>query len=796
MIRVYDSGMGALFHDVRYASRVLRRQPWFTATVVLTLAIGLGAATAALAVIDAAWLRPVPYPDPEQLVRIRIETPRPDGSVYAADPTLEHVRLWQGLRDVIMHVAATRSAGEVVILDDREPVRTTIFETHRITPQHLPLLGISPVIGRAFVDDDLRAGAADVALIGYDYWQRRYAGEPSMVGRTIRYRERSASADAVATIVGVLPRDYWRDAKLVLPLRETGQYQTVIARRRPGVGIDETRARLTEAAQALPAAPDMPAGPLRLTPLLEESALDRNPDQLRLLSIAAGIVLVLACVNVGALMLGRACSRQPELAVRASLGADRARLIQQVVVEGLLLSSLGAAAGLALAALVFEPLLMRLDGLLPTNAHPDHDPLVMAAAVALTLVAGVSIAAMPALRLSRVRVGAALARSAAHAAPLSRRGGQILIAGQIALTLIALAGAGLLIRSYVRMLMVDPGFDRSRIVTMQVRPVDDDDAVARAYYPALLDTLRAMPEVASAGMIDGLAARGAFRISVPGGTSEPFTQHRVSPGVFEALGVPLRDGRLPDGPDLAATPAGLVLSESAARSLFPDGAAAGRLLTTGKTTRPVLGVVADVNFAAPYPSERPDVYYVSNDIPAFVATVVVRPRASVPIAARLREAAHAVGPRVVVDGIFTGEETLLTNGYVAFRRERTILAAAPGAVGLLLAMIGVFGLTAYAVARRVREIGVRVAIGATPGAVVREAVADAMRPAALGVVLGLGGAALATRVLTSFLFETTPLDPVTFASAALVLGVAASLAAWLPARAAARVDPVAALRTE
>jgi putative ABC transport system permease protein len=209
-----------------------------------------------------------------------------------------------------------------------------------------------------------------------------------------------------------------------------------------------------------------------------------------------------------------------------------------------------------------------------------------------------------------------------------------------------------------------------------------------------------------------------------------------------------------------------------------------------------VGVVADVNFNAPYAQEHADVYDVTNDFPAFVATVVVRPRAAVPIARRLREAAHAVGPRVAVDSIRSGHELLLADGRVSFRRERTLLATVLGGVGLLLAMSGVFGLTAYAVARRVREIGVRVAIGATPGEVVREVVADAARPAALGIAAGLAGAAFTSRVLTSYLFNTTPTDAVTFATAAATLALAASLAAWLPARAAARVDPVAALRTE
>jgi hypothetical protein len=347
------------------------------------------------------------------------------------------------------HLAAASGAGPIVITDASDAERATVFETQRMTEQQLPMLGVVPAAGRGFRADEMLVSAPGVAMIGYDYWQRRYGGDSEVVGRTIRYRQRFHASDEIATIVGVLPSTYWRDAKLVLPLRESGQYQDVVGRLRPGVSIDDATRVLTEAARLAPDRSAAPIGPVRVTSLIDEASDDFNPDQVALLSGAAGLLLLLACVNVAGLVLARGFTRQPELAARAAMGAGRVRLIRQLLTETAVLSIVGGIAGAIVASLVLKPLFDNVWGLVPENARATVNLSVLAVTAAVALLCGLAAGLAPALRSSRVRIGAVLSgASRTQGVPLSRRGGQILIAAEVALTIVVVAGAALLVRSY------------------------------------------------------------------------------------------------------------------------------------------------------------------------------------------------------------------------------------------------------------------------------------------------------------------------------------------------------------
>jgi predicted permease len=464
------------------------------------------------------------------------------------------------------------------------------------------------------------------------------------------------------------------------------------------------------------------------------------------------------------------------------------------------LSLVATTTGLLFAWLALDTLVGLVPLSLPPNSPAELNLTVLGVTLALALLLPLVFGLWPAVRLSRVRLGSAIAKAGRrHGSALSRRGGQSLVAVEIALAVVLLAGAGLMVRSFDRLVRVDLGFDPEAFLTMEVRPVDPAPALRAAYYPELLRAIRQLPGVADAGGIDVLPlAETAVRFTVSAMRRQLSLAHPL-PGYFEALGIQPLGGRLPSDDDRQAGRDVAVLNETMARELFPGESAVGQSLQIFKTTYHVLGVVADVRRS---PLAVPEsIVYLPHGSPPFgnrlPQVIVVRPSGEVrgaALAASLRQTAQSVGPAVVMGRIQSGEALL--GGQVARQRNQTVLLALFGSFGLLLTVVGIFSVTAFAVARRTHEIGVRMAFGARPGHVVWETVRDAAWPVAIGLAGGLTGAFFATRVLSSLLFETAPTDPATFVTVAVVLAASALLAAWLPARRAARVDPVVALRAE
>jgi predicted permease len=790
--------METIWQDGRYAARLLSKQPGFAALAILTLALGVAASTAIFSVIDAALLRPLPYPNPHELVEIDVGVYEPgeaEPSYYG--PSLADVRRWQEPGGPLAIVSTWTGIIFGRVVDSGEPERVDGME---ILDNYLALHGLAPILGRDFNADDTRVGAPDVTLLGYGYWRRRYGADPDIVGKTISF-------DGVpATIVGVMPPAA-EDVPVWLPLRvardQRGSGRGTFARLRPGVGRETAEQQLS--ATVLPEQDRQGAAQkttIRLTSVLEQTT-NGYARTVNVIGGAVALVLLIACVNVAGLLLARGAARQPEFAVRASIGASRLRLVRQLLVESLVLSAAGGALGIFLAWLSLDLLVANIPMSLPSNAPATLNVTVLGASVGLVIATGLLFGLVPALRLSRVQVGATLAKgSRRHGSALSRRGGQLLIAAEIALAVVLVAGAGLMIRSFARVLDVDMGFDPDGIVTMELTPLGGDAAVHTQFYQSVVQTIRTLPGVAAAGAVDHMPLAGSSTVTgaMVDGRSVGIAIRQILPGYFEALGVPLRQGRLPTDGDHAAGPPFVIVNETGARELFPDGPAVGRQITVRKTAFTVLGVVGDIRHGGPFGRVRAEVfqpYAASADSlrRARGLTIVVRPTGDNPdLGNALRRAAQSVGPRVLIESVRTGGEWL--GQRVITPRRRTVLLGLLGGLGLVLAVVGVFGMTAYSVSRRTQEIGVRMAFGARPAAMVWRVVRDSALPIAVGTLIGLGGAALATRLIATFLFQTDPIDPATFFVVALVLVVAGCLAAWIPARRAARVDPVMALRAE
>lgn len=772
-----------VWQDVRYAVRLLRRQPAFTTVAIGTFAIGMGATAALFSVMDAALLRPLPFPKPAQLVTVAARVPPQGGRRPASGASLIDARQWRSLpfvSDIALYSPAPFVGRDT-------PERLSGLS---VTEGYFEMFGVAPAVGRTFSEDMTASGAPQVAMLGYSYWQRRFAGDPAVVGRAVRI-----GRDAV-TVIGVVPQGFERSIDIWLPIRNPANlrgFTESYARLRDGISLDVAQREWTAALQQ---GTPWPAGTtVQLTPLLEDVSRGSRRT-LNTLAGGVGLILLIACVNVGGLLLARGSTRGPELAVRASIGAGRGRLVRQLLTESAVLATAGTAGGIFLAWLFLDSVVALVPLELPDSSIPTLNWMVIgltsATAVATTLIFGL----VPARRLSRAAVWSLGGGTRHGSEPLTRRTGQILIAVEFALAVVLLAGAGLLLRSLDRLLAVDLGFDPESVLVVRAAPADPSPESRRAFYSNLLDATRRLPGVIAVGATDAvpLAPRGSSTMfSAQGRPPQMFDTQLVSVGYFEALGMAARAGRLFRQGDEDTER--VVLDDMAASLLFPDGNALRGTVTWSKRNYEVVGVVGHVKRrGALREVERGNVY---QPIPANhsgVLDVVLRPTPGVLATAVVHKVVMSVDTSVVVDRIGSGADLLSEN--VVTPRRRTILLSILAGLGLLLTLVGIASVTAYAVARRTREIGVRIAFGETPRSVVSNMVRDAIWPMAFGLAAGLGASLYATKLLATFLFETQPNDALSFAGAATLILITSVIAAWLPARRAASVDPVQALRSE
>lgn len=808
--------MRGLLSDLRHAARGLRRSPGYTAAAGLTFTLGIGATTAIFSVVQGVLLRPLPYPEPDRLTAVYSLA---DGSLSTVSPP-DFVD-WRSGADRFSRMAAWHRT-QLTLVTDRG---AELLTGARATPGFFEVLGVSPALGRGFRPEEERPGTDAVAVLGHALWRDRFGADPGIVGRTVRL-------DGTARrIVGVMPAgfEFPTDAALWVPrsfsaddlaTQRGAHYLQVLGRLRPDVTLEEANAQLEAIAARLAAAfRDSNTGySATAMPLREAIVGDVRPALLVLFG-AVGLVLLLACANVAGLGLARAVDRERDLAVRAALGAGRGRLLALGLAEALVLAAVGAAAGLLMARWGTDLILALRPDELPRVAEVRLDGSVAAFTAGCAVVAGLIAGLLPALRISRSgnlprRLKEAGRGLGGGSGARLRR---LLVAGQIAVAVVLLSGAGLLMRSFLNLQDVDPGFRTERVLTFEISLPDEyeeEPARARAFAEGLLDRLRGGPGVEAAGGVFGLPLSGmAYGISVElldgsaayaGPGEEQVVQVRVAtPGYFEAMGIPVLRGRGFLATDREDSPTVAVLSESAAELLWPGRAPLDHSLELGTTFGlggpraggRVVGVVPDVRHYGLDEAPPPVVYVAHAQFPVDVLSVALHtagdPRGLEGLA---REAVRELDPAVAVDDVRTLGE--LVTASVGERRFYMALLGAFAGLALALAAIGIYGLVAYTVRRRTGELGLRIALGADRKDILRLVLRQAVVLGLVGVGAGVLGALALTGTLRGLLFDLSPRDPATVAAGAALLFVAALLAAWLPARRAAAVDPNVALRAE
>jgi predicted permease len=795
--------------DLRYALRSLRRAPGFTLVASLTLALGFGANTAMFSVIQAVLLRPLPYHEPDQLVMVwEHNLPRQrDRNVVSPANYLRWRERATSFTDLAMYTWSS-----TVFTGGDAPERVS---GRSVTTNLFSVLGAPPALGRVFTAEEGVPGGPEVIILGHGLWQRRFGGDPSVVGRPV------AIAGGTATVVGVMPaafralgtEEYWEPFTIGAETREPqGRYAMVLGRLKPGISPERAGAEMITIARGLEGEfPDFDAGWSATVVPLTEQVVGGARQMLLVLLGAVALVLLIACANVANLTLVRATGRARETAVRIALGAPRGRLARQWLLESLVLAALGGAAGLLLGVWGVDLLKALAPSDVPRLTEIRLDGGVLVVTALAVLIVGL-LAGLPAAVGMRSRHSAlAEATQRTTAGGATQRWRQGLVVVQLALALMLLAGAGLMVRSLGRLLAVNPGFDPTGVLTVELSlpsALYEDGPRRNAFFDQVLEQVRGMPGVSAAGAVSalpltGLASATSFRVvdrPEPAAGQWPVADIRsVDEGYFPALGIPLKRGRLPAASDAPSSPPAVVINETMARQLWPDGDPIGarvRVNWNDPEMEPaVVGVVGDVRHSGLDGDVRPMIYYPRGQSPSGYMVLVVRSVTDpLALAASIRGVVRQLDPALPVGDIVPMPEYVRRS--VADRRYPMLLLGLFGGLAVTLAAIGLYGVVAHGVGLRSREFGVRIALGATPGDLARLVLTGAGALAVGGVVLGTAGALASTRVLTHLLYGVAPSDPGTLAGAAVLLALVVLFAAWLPARRAARVDPMTALRSE
>jgi len=813
--------MNRLLQDIRYGARRLLKRRGFTLIAVLTLALGIGANTTIFSVVNSVLLRPLPYRDSERLVMVW-QTFLKKGWPQVPVTTLDFADI----------KAQSRSFDEMAtaFLDKEDYSLTGAGDAEQVSGMAISanmfdLLGARPALGRNFLGDEDTVGHDRVVVISHGLWQRKFGGEPQVIGKTINLDSQ------LYTIIGVMPagfefpppvsrgmlnvsasRDLWVPLVITRPNRDSHSL-AVIARLKPEVTVAQADAEIATIARQLEQqypATNSDTG-TSLSSLHEQVVQNVRPA-LWLLFGAVGFVLLIACANIASLLLTRATAQRREMAVRAALGANRSDLLRQLLVETLLLALAGGGLGL-LAALWGIDLLRALNpGKLPRLAEVAVDFRVFAFTALMSLLTGLLFGLAPALHASRVNLSECLklnARGLAGAA--SGRLRSLLVISEVALALVLLAGAGLLIRSFNHLMNVDPGFSPHNLLTAGIRlpglRYANDEQVA-AFNQQLVERVAQLPGVVSVGTVNSLpitgfqAATGIYIEGRPAATSIselPLVNQRVvSPGYFQTMGIRLIKGRVFTDLDRRDTMRVVLINETLAERYFAGEEAIGKRIKIDSQEAPwsqIVGVVGDVRHAGLTQQIEPETYVpYTQDSWGVMALVVRTTNDPASLAAAVRAQVWTIDKEQPVFSVKTMDEILATS--LAAERFNLILLGSFAAIALLMATMGIYGVSAYTVSQRTQEIGIRMALGAQPGNVLKLILYWAMRLILIGVACGLAAAFALTRLMESLLFGTSATDPATFAMVSLLLAGVALGACFVPARRATRVDPLVALRYE
>ncbi len=803
--------------DIRYALRTLRKQPVFTLVAVLTLSLAIGANTAIFSLLYQTLLRPLPYADAERLVFIWNTYPLmglPQASVSIPDyldrktqaPAIEDAALFTG-----------RAAN---LAEDGRPEQLRALA---VTPSFFSTLGRQPFLGRAFSEDEARPEADRFVVLSHALWNGRFGGDRSLVGRDIRLNGEAHR------VVGVLPADVElpsRDIALLLPFAFTPQqmsddgrgneFSSMIARLRPGATIEQLNAQMKVIVDQ-----NMERLPTRAQFARSSgfggyavSMRDQLVGDVRtpLLVLQAGVILVLliACANVANLLLMRATGRGRELAIRTTLGAGRWRLVRQMLTEGVVLSVIGGIAGFAAGIAGLRGLIAMTSQQLPGATEARLEPVVLLFTGALAIATGLVFGLIPAVAVIRGNTAAFLKDDSTRGSAGKRTGlaRATLVVAETALALMLLVGAGLLIKSFARLQSVNPGFSTENVLTAQVAlpPLQYADATARrVFWTRLIDTARGLPGVSAAGLttnvpFNGSVSSGSYSIvgytPGPNDAAPHGRQEIVGGDYFRAMQIPLIEGRLFNDSDTDDAPPVVIVDQYLADRYFPGKSALGRQIVRGRNTPPrtivgVVGTINSIDLAQPVIKER--IYYpVTQAAQPRMAVILKTTLDPTTLVGTLREAVLTIDPEQPLSDVRTMDQWVSRS--LEVRRAPMVLLALFGGVALVLSAIGIYGVLAFGVAQRIREFGIRQALGANRQAILSLVLMQGMRTVGLGLALGLAGAYALSRFLETLLFGVQPHDMAVFAGVTVLLLVVAVLACYVPARRATEIDPMAALR--
>jgi putative ABC transport system permease protein len=798
--------------DLKFALRSLRKNASFTALAVFVMALGIGANTAVFTVVNTVLLKPLAYREPDRIVKLFSLWKKSGGQGQVSAPDFDDWRHQSSAFDAMAYYAAGEASA--IIGSNAEYIHTAT-----VTPEFFRVFQIEPVRGRLFTAEEEKPGSGGALLISHAYWQRHFAGNTNALGAHVRM------FDKPLTIVGVLPAgfhfpdktDLWFPANTIFnetEARSAHNYE-VIGRLKPGVTLAQAQAQMTAIGTRLEQQyPDSNEGKSVAVIRLRDEMVRNIRLTLYVLLGAVGVVLLIACANTANLLLAKATARRREIAIRAAVGASRSRIVRQLITESLVLALVAGSFGLAFAIWGTEALKAIAPAGVPRLAETKIDVWVLVFTFGVTVAASLVFGLVPALETSRVDLNEALKQGAARTG-LGGRGGRMraaLVVVEVALSVILVAGAGLLIRSFHALANVDVGFRPEKVLVMETSvPSSDLESARRAtrFYKTLLAGVVMLPGVAAAGATrtppGRVSSNGGYwidRLPAPEGlsvTAPNAVLSVVAPGTFAALGIPLKGGRDFQNGDTYDAPFVAIVNQALARKSFPNQDPIGHSILCGLDSpkaMKIVGVAGDIRQYGPAAQPQPEIYmpYEQHPIPSTALSVVVRTSAGASaINEALRQKVRERSPDVPVR--FTTMEAELAEN-VAAPRFRTLLLGIFAGLAVCLAMAGIYGVMAYVVSQQSSEIGLRMALGASSVDILRLVLGRSLTLAGIGLALGFAGAIAATRLLTSMLFEITPTDPFTYAVVALLLGIIALVASYVPARRAINIDPLLALRQE
>jgi putative ABC transport system permease protein len=799
------------FQDLRYGLRMLGKNPGFTLIAVLTLALGIGANTAIFSIVNAVLLRPFPYQAPERLVSVQERYSAPRGITVSYPNFVD----WRAQNTAFTSIAAVRGNESFNFTGMSEPER---LQGRLVSAEFFSTLGIKPLLGRDFLAEDDRSGATPAVILSYGFWQRRFGNDPGIIGKPLTLNNQSF------TVIGIAPQgfQYGAEADVTVPIGlSTERFRirgadpgiSVVARLKPNLSQEQATTELNLIAERLEQQyPESNKGRRVLLTGLHESFVGNVRQPLLILLGAVCLVLLIACANVANLLLVRSSTRRREMAVRVALGADRWRIIRQLLTESLLLAALGALLGILLAFWGTSFIASQLPDGIPRLQEAQVDAPVLVFTLAVSLLTGLLFGLAPALQASRPNLTEGLKEGERGSSGRRQRLRSVLVVGEVALTLALLVGAGLLLQSFRRVLEVDPGFKAQNLLTMQISVNNPDGQQVANFFEQLQQNVGNLPGVKSVAVSNGLpfgtANHPAFIIEGrPDQENKPSgIRYTVSPAYFQTMGIELLKGRVFTVEDTRDSQQVIVIDEVLARQYFPDEDPIGKRLKHGPTT-PSLEIVGVVRHVEPNSLDAqgsaPAQFYTNfnqtplQSLPSSVRRINLLTRTEIEplsLASAVRGQITALNKDQAVFNVRTMEQAVAQS--VAPRRFSMLLLTVFAVVALALSSVGLYGMMSYSVAQRAHEIGIRMALGAQRRDVLALVVTQGMRLTLLGVTIGLLASLALTQLMKTLLFGVSATDPMTFVLIPLLLAVVALLACYIPARRATKVDPLIALRHE